>query len=74
MPIFEYKCKNCGKIFEVLVLSQNEVIFCENCKSKEIERIPSRFGFSSGENFSSSFSSGSCKSCTSNTCLSCKTK
>ncbi len=51
MPIYEYKCKVCGKEFEVLVLSDKEPVHCPACGSKEVERMISAFstmGLSAG--------------------------
>jgi len=41
MPIYEYKCKNCGKTTEIIQLSGEMVSHCPHCGSKDIERIPS---------------------------------
>lgn len=36
MPIFEYTCENCGKDFEVLVLSSDsEIKTCKFCKDRK---------------------------------------
>ncbi|MGM0418793.1 MAG: FmdB family zinc ribbon protein [Thermodesulfobacteriota bacterium] len=39
MPIFEYKCKKCGKIFEEIVLSSNEDINCPECKTSDVKKL-----------------------------------
>lgn len=55
MPIYEFKCfeENCsseGKPFEIFCKSYKEVedkqIECPHCKSKEIEKLISRFNIS----------------------------
>ena len=35
MPIYEYKCNDCGKLFEILTTSagENKDVVCENCQS-----------------------------------------
>jgi putative FmdB family regulatory protein len=44
MPIFEYKCHQCGEKFEVLVYSHTEsTVICANCGSESIERLFSSF-------------------------------
>ncbi len=43
MPIYEFKCKDCGEEFEVFLKSKNEVseVKCPKCNSKNIERLMS---------------------------------
>jgi putative FmdB family regulatory protein len=48
MPIFEYVCANCGKIFEKLVLGKSpEQLSCPHCGSKQVEQKFSTFSSSS---------------------------
>jgi putative FmdB family regulatory protein len=59
MPIFEYRCRECGTKYEVLHKSsenQSEII-CPNCKSSNNKKLLSTFSASTGE---SSYSGGSC--------------
>ncbi len=44
MPIYEYRCKDCGKISEFLVIRTDEPLVpqCKRCKSKKMSRILSR--------------------------------
>ena len=44
MPIFEFRCIECGGIFEKLFFHSNEQVDmqCPNCKSESIERVVSR--------------------------------
>lgn len=46
MPIYEFKCKKCGKVFEVLFRSRNEKlkVCCPGCQSAKTEKIFSVFG------------------------------
>jgi len=41
MPIYEYKCQDCGKVTEVFVRSiQKKIdISCPNCQSKNLQKI-----------------------------------
>jgi len=44
MPIFEFRCLDCGSIFEKLFLNAGEQveIACPKCKSESFERVISR--------------------------------
>ncbi len=48
MPIFEYKCADCGKKFEQIVRSGDEQNSCPACQSKNVKRLFS--GFAVGKN------------------------
>jgi putative FmdB family regulatory protein len=59
MPIFEYTCKKCGKVFEKLVLGRNgDEILCPKCGSKKTEQVFSTFATSSAAPRSSGASCG----------------
>ncbi|MGC9195610.1 MAG: FmdB family zinc ribbon protein [Syntrophobacteraceae bacterium] len=66
MPIHEFKCKKCGKIFESLFLtkSEKEKVVCPACGTAQVEPLISTFslsGSSSGKTASLPLSS-SCSS------------
>lgn len=44
MPIYEYRCEDCGRISEFLILKREETFTpqCKRCKSKKMSRILSR--------------------------------
>ncbi len=44
MPIYEYRCDDCGKISEFLLIKTDEnfVPQCKRCKSKKMSRILSK--------------------------------
>jgi len=44
MPIYEYRCDDCGKISEYLLIKTNESFIpqCRRCKSKKMSRVLSR--------------------------------
>ncbi len=50
MPIFEFRCVDCGHIFEKLFISSEEKIemVCPECKSQSLERVVSRSNYSMG--------------------------
>jgi len=54
MPLFEYQCRECGQVFEVLVrpVSSPRLPACPKCKKTRVERLWSPFatqGSSRGE-------------------------
>ena len=44
MPIFEFRCLECGHIFEKLFVGSNEEVdlACPECKAQALERVVSR--------------------------------
>lgn len=38
MPIYEYRCKKCGYVFEVLQKMSDPTPFCPSCRG-EVERL-----------------------------------
>jgi putative FmdB family regulatory protein len=44
MPIYEYRCEDCGKISEYLLIKTDEnfVPQCKRCKSKKMSRVLSK--------------------------------
>ena len=68
MPIFEYRCRSCGKVIEVLEnRSEKAAHTCPSCGKTPMERIFSSFGVDKG----SSSSGGACPpggSCPTGTC------
>ncbi len=58
MPIYEYRCEDCGEKFEKLVRANADEIelICPNCDSKHTKKLFSVFGtsgFSTTPNFTS---------------------
>ncbi|MFH1134444.1 MAG: zinc ribbon domain-containing protein [Pseudomonadota bacterium] len=62
MPIFEYVCLDCGKVFETLVLNSREEVCCPDCESKRLEKAMSSFALSAGSSGSRGASLGGCSS------------
>lgn len=64
MPIYEYRCQDCGQKFEKLVRvnSDETELVCPGCGSKHAERLLSLFG-TSGFTTTPNFTSSSGESC-----------
>ena len=79
MPFYDYKCLDCGKIFEI-EKGMNETYLpeCAYCKSINTARKFNRIGRMAGKSadlaHEGSEQGGSCSSCTSGVCSSCGTK
>lgn len=56
MPLYEYRCLNCEKDFETLVLDSDEEVNCPQCGSGNgnLEKLFSAFGFKSKNSIASS--------------------
>jgi len=44
MPIYEYRCEDCGRISEFLLIKTDETFIpqCKRCKSKKMSRVLSK--------------------------------
>ena len=64
MPIYEFKCNNCGNLFEELcpMGSQGEGVKCPVCESEDVTKQFSSFA-SQVKGSSSSSSASSCPTC-----------
>jgi putative FmdB family regulatory protein len=71
MPIYEFKCLECEKFIELLIMSSDEEteLKCPDCNSRELERVLSTTNYSVGTGIGTrpkgtvqtrSCSSGSC--------------
>ena len=73
MPIYEYKCKDCGKRFEILrsIKEADAQISCECCQSNQTYRAVSVFNAQSGSRIIAGNSNGGCAGCSSGSCSAC---
>jgi len=64
MPIYEYRCQDCGEKFEKLIRSNSDQteLICPNCGGKQTEKLFSVFG-TSGFSTTPNFTSSSRESC-----------
>jgi putative FmdB family regulatory protein len=71
MPIYEFVCRACDRTFETLVrLGREGEVVCPSCGGREIRKLHSSFGIGGGS--SRLKNSGSCTSCSSKSCSTCK--
>lgn len=60
MPIYLYRCKKCGEVFEYLSMSATEKPKCGKCGNQNLEKLPTAFGIRMGESGSGSCPTGTC--------------
>ena len=63
MPIFEYKCQDCGARFERIVSSASASVHCGKCESPNVNKLPSVFAVAKGSHSAASFDDGPCRTC-----------
>ncbi len=51
MPIYEYLCSSCGRVFERLVLQSNATVACPSCPGAPVEKQVSAFNFKGERRF-----------------------
>jgi len=76
MPVYDYKCRKCGAVFEKFLrsLAAADSVKCEKCGSSRVQKLVSCCAISSGGKNGSaaaSKSSHSCGSCSSHSCATC---
>jgi putative FmdB family regulatory protein len=71
MPIYEYRCCECEKDFECLIIGSNDDICCPECDGNRVERLMSSCSFKSGGSYSAPSTSSGCSSCASSNCSTC---
>jgi putative FmdB family regulatory protein len=63
MPMFEFKCRDCGTTFEKIVPSSTTEVSCRKCESFKVEKLLSVFAVGAGSRSAASFEPGPCGSC-----------
>jgi putative FmdB family regulatory protein len=72
MPIFEFRCTDCGHVFEKLFKAPNETVqmSCPECQSDAFERVVSRSSYVMGARTQGKKAKLTSKSCgPSNKCM-----
>jgi putative FmdB family regulatory protein len=62
MPIYEYRCRKCGEVFEFLFRNREGkiTVACPKCKSTRTQRLMSAFAGKIGNTTAGGASCGSC--------------
>ena len=63
MPIYEYRCLECGTTFEKIVSLNTDSMDCEKCNSSRVEKLFSAFAVQAGGSESFEAPSGGCGTC-----------
>jgi len=76
MPVYDYKCRQCGAVFEKFLrsLAAADSVQCEKCGSAKVKKLITCCAISSGgktESAGSSSHSYSCGSCSGSHCSTC---
>jgi putative FmdB family regulatory protein len=69
MPIYEFRCLQCGKVFELLKMKKEDESLkmkCPKCSSPEVERVLSKINV--GTSVRGSKAKSTVKSCSSGSC------
>lgn len=75
MPVYEYKCTDCSRRFELFVQMRAvaDSVVCRHCHSPKVQKLVSTFAsVGAGDSSSADTSaSGGCGSCSGGSCGSC---
>jgi putative FmdB family regulatory protein len=52
MPLFDFLCLDCGKMTEILIMSEDDVPRCQDCSSTELKKMLSAHSSYSGSSSS----------------------
>jgi len=63
MPLFEYKCRDCGVKFERIVTSSAAEVVCKHCDSRHVEKQLSVFAVLGTSRSAASAEPGPCGAC-----------
>ncbi len=63
MPIFEYKCRDCGAQFEKIMTSSSGNVLCGKCESPNVQRLLSVFAVAKSSHSAAASDAGPCQTC-----------
>ncbi len=63
MPLFEYKCRDCGTGFEKIVPSATSAVVCKSCESPHVDKLLSVFAVASSSRSAAAPEPGPCATC-----------
>jgi putative FmdB family regulatory protein len=64
MPLFEFRCQDCGEQFETVVFDRNRQVTCKKCHSARVEKLISVFAVAGGSRSeTAALEPGPCTSC-----------
>jgi putative FmdB family regulatory protein len=71
MPIFEFRCADCGHIFEQLFVSsgENAALACPRCGCQSLDRVVSKTNYTIGPGSGQKGPSITANTCSSGSCM-----
>jgi putative FmdB family regulatory protein len=63
MPLFEFKCRECGTTFEKIVPTSTTKVACKKCESPKVDKLLSVFAVGASPRSAASYEPGPCGSC-----------
>lgn len=72
MPIYEYRCNQCGNVFDAIrsMSAADQSIACEKCASKETSRLLSKC-YTHSQGGAIAGQKSTCGGCSGGSCASC---
>jgi putative FmdB family regulatory protein len=55
MPVFDYKCDQCGRVTEMRVKTSDEVVYCYNCEHQMTKQLAAPYGKVTGYSYANGY-------------------
>lgn len=68
MALYEYKCRDCDEVSEMLVFTSDDALECPSCGSKNLDKLMSTFAVSMAPTGSPAPASGCSTGCCGGSC------